>query len=106
MDLKYLSDIEKEALASFAMNKILVNAVEKVILSGVYFNGTLKAGEAADPERNFALSFQSDTITNEKLGENLRGAIEGIRLVYLGMNKLRAFAPEPKTKKEGKNPAR
>jgi len=81
-------------------------------LSGVYFNGTLRKGESADPSRNFALSLvvqaltNNEGISNEALGADIRGAAEGIRLVEIGFAQLDKFKKPAAAKGKDKNVGR
>ncbi len=73
---KYLSDIEKKKLESFNEDEVMKEAVRKVLLEGVYYNGTLKPDEKADPLTNFALTFHHKGSqipqTDEDIGRELR----------------------------------
>lgn len=53
----YLADIERDEIQKFLENRVLVEAVKKVILSGVYEDGILQPGKPADPLKNFVLGF-------------------------------------------------
>lgn len=107
-----LNDIEKAEVLKFIENRTMVEAVRKVLLSGVYFNGTLRAGEKAEAGRNFALALvvqklaNNEEISNELLGQDIRGAAEGIRLVEIGFSQLDKFKTTPEPKKKEKNPGR
>lgn len=78
----YLNDHEKELIEAFYKNGTMREAVKKVLLAGIYYNGVLKVGEQGDPGKNFALAlaFQKG-VTNEQLGADVRAAAEGIRVV-------------------------
>lgn len=87
--MDYLSDIEKAELNKFATNKVMFEAVKKVLLAGIYQNGVLKAGEKAEPLKNFALGLAfKPGISNEMLGADLRACAEGINTVELGFKKI------------------
>lgn len=113
---KILNPVEQIEMEKFANNRVMFEAVRKVLLAGVYFNGTLRKEENADPTQNFALSLaflsaQKDGTTqqlhphytNEQLGEDLRACAEGIRMVERGFTNLVAYGsvvknlkPKPK----------
>lgn len=104
-----LSDVEKDLLITFMAKPVLVEAVKKVVLASVYFNGTLRKDEPADPARNAALSLAFNSlaaVSNENLGADIRALTEGVRLVETGFSKLDKFkseAPKPvKTSKSGR----
>lgn len=105
---EYLSDVEQQKIKSFMTDATMVEAVKKVILAGIYHNGTLKPGEKANALKNFALSLAFDPkIDNEALGADLRATAQGISFVEKGFGELGKIAEllsMPKAKKE-KNPA-
>lgn len=105
----FLSDVEKELIGSFVENQELREAVRKVLLFGVYNNGTLKKGKKPDPTLNFALGLVSNAeelhLDNEKLGAQLRACWEAIKFIELAWSNLEKYKPllnPPKTKS---NPA-
>lgn len=108
--MDYLNEIEKQEVQKFLENTVLKEAVKKVILAGIYFNGTLRPGEKADPLRNFALSLVSSAIANgtrnEQIGEDVRAKLIGVGLLedaYQALEKLKKVEVR-ETKKV--NPAR
>lgn len=107
--MEYLNDLEKELVEAFYKNETQREAVRKVLLAGVYQNGTLKKGEKANANQNWALGLalnaNSDKIPNEQLGANLRAVSEGIRVVELAFEELSKFRKDDKITKKT-NPAR
>lgn len=107
-----LSAEEQLYLQQFADNEKMKSAVKKILLYGLYYGGTLKPGEKADPLKNFALVTVSNKVaTGQKVDDAEIGA--DLRAVWAGINELEgAFskidmyrtAEEPKS--GGKNPAR
>lgn len=96
-----LSDIEKSSIQAFVENEIQREAVRKVILAGIYYNGVLKKGKKANPLTNFAMSIgmNEKNLTNEQKGELLSACTEGVRLLEVGFNHLSKFKKdEPKPK--------
>ena len=78
---KFLNANEKTQLGKLAENKALLSALRKVLLFDIYYNGTLKEGEAPDPARNFALGMVATyghQLSDEFLGRSLRAQWEGI----------------------------
>ena len=69
----YLNQVEKDAVANFLENVTLREAVRKVLLSGIYLDGTLVEGRAADPLKNFILATMT-TQTAQVLPQVERGA--------------------------------
>lgn len=96
-----LTDLEKDKIGSFVGDPVMFEAVRKVLLAGIYYNGTLKPGEAADPSKNFALQFafqidiQGVAITDQMLGEQVKSEVRGIRLLEAGFDKLKKLVPVP-----------
>lgn len=89
MNNDYLNDIEKQKVTAFVSDEIMMNAIKKVFLYGIYQNGTLKPGEKPEPLKNFALSLAFDPkYTNEELGADLRASAHGISFVEKGFNQL------------------
>ena len=105
---KIMSDMELRELARFADNALMVGAVKKVLLYGLYYSGTLKAGEVADPLRNFAFKIDElPGMTNELIGQLLRAKNEGIATVEIGFREIENFKSlSPAAKKSSVNEAR
>jgi len=93
---EYLSDLEIAKIKSFVEDKAMFEAVRKVLLKGIYENGTLVPGKKANATRNFALTFNIDPkIKNEDLGADLRATVQGISFVELGFTELEKVSPAP-----------
>jgi len=104
----YLNDIEKAEVQKFIENKTLLEAVRKVILAAVYHNGTLKPGEPAEADVNFALSItgpMEQVLSNEEIGARIRGKNYAIGLLLQGFNELEKFKKVAENKPKT-NPAR
>lgn len=103
-----LSDNEKQSIEAFCNNKTMYNAVKKVILSGIYEQGTLKEDEDPNPLENAAFHLASLSIKNpipdEMVGQNVKAMFAGINALEVGFNKLESFKQVKKGKPE-KNPA-
>lgn len=82
---KILDPKEMLALQMFQDNPTLKEAVKKVILFGVYHNGTLEAGKQANPLQNFTLGLAANAETvgldNAQLGQKLKETWAGIQLL-------------------------
>ena len=91
-----LTDIEKQKIQRFLEDKITANAVKKVLLYGIYYNGVLNAGLEIDPTINFALNlaFKKEHVTDEQIGRDLRACAEGIRLVESGFVQMGKLIPD------------
>lgn len=88
----YLSKVEQDKIAVFNNDKVLFEAIKKVILKGVYSQGTLSPDKPANPMLNAALGLvaqtQNGVIANERLGEDLRAFFEGAKMVEVGFAEL------------------
>src|SRR5579863_5024417 len=103
----YLSDLEKTEVSRFNDNVVLKEAVRKVLLNGIYNTGVLKKGQKAEPLVNWALSFlgSNPNLTDEELGQELRGYHWGIQALESAFKKLEAIKVEvvvPVVKKKNK----
>lgn len=111
MDQQYdlfLNEIEKTELQTFASNPTMLEAVRKVVLAGVYFNGTLAPGQPAQARRNFALSnpmAKGTEMTDEQLGQAVRAQAEGVRMVEVGFAEIEKLKPAKSTGKPKGNRA-
>ena len=97
---EYLTDIEIAKIEAFVADEKLIEAVRKVLLASIYQNGTLRKDIKANPLTNGALALVSlassgrGTVSNQDLGEDLRGMFHGIQLLETGLNELNKFKKE------------
>lgn len=89
-------------------------AVRKVLLAGIYYNGTLTPGVAADPSQNFmlqwpyAVDIQNSPVSDAELGSELRAEVKAIRKVEMAWKQLSNLVPaapvtgKPAAGKKGK----
>lgn len=87
--LEKLSDLEKVKIETFCQDTEMFNAVKKVLLATTYNSGVLIEGEeitVRNPAFNLiATAYQSgDAVSNEMLGQRLRGIYEGVDAVENG----------------------
>jgi len=107
-----LTELEKNKLALFSEDKVMFDAVKKVLLAGIYSNGTIKKGEELDTNVNFALSLlltpngQEVHQDNELLGARLRASVEGLRFLEVGFKTLESLGVKEVKSEKNKNPAR
>ena|SRR5882724_5324891 len=96
---KMLDDAERGKIEQIANDPTMVRAVKKVLLAGIYYNGTLKPGEEPDAMRNFAVNMMTFNLrTNDQLGEEVRGAIEGMIKLEQGFDGIALYKAPPKGK--------
>jgi hypothetical protein len=78
----YLTDQEIKKIEAFNTDKVLVGAIRKVLLQGLYTHGVIKKGEKINPSHNAAYHLASLAIQNpipdEILGQHIRGQFAGI----------------------------
>lgn len=92
----YLTDIEIAKIEAFCADEVMYEAVRKVMLSTTYYSGTLRKGEKLEP-RNQAFDLiakataKGEKITNEQLGEELRGLFFGVDTVEQGFAQLKTI---------------
>ena len=79
---KYLTEVEIEKIELFNQDEVLVEAVRKVMLQGIYSHGTLQQGVTPDPLKNGALALAAvstnNPIPDEALGQHIRGVWAGL----------------------------
>lgn len=102
----FLDEAEREAVKRFYADELTREAVRKVLLAGVYQNGTLKKGKKADPLMNFALGYVSkEDLTYEEIGKYLTASWEGIKRIEQAFSNMAKYQDYPDLK-VGLNPAR
>lgn len=107
-----LNEIEKSEIEKFVANKTMFEAVRKVLLQGIYFEGVLKDGQKAMPLKNFTMELANSSanvqgmISDEALGQNLRAKWEGIRTVEIGFKELEQMIQKVEKKEVKTNQAR
>lgn len=95
-----LNDIESEKISLFNEDTIMKEAVRKVLLRGIYQNGTLKKGEHSNPKQNFMLAIANNPqLSNEEIGAEARAAYWGITILEQAFDKLSEIK-RPNTKEE------
>lgn len=106
--MEYLNDQEIEKLIAFNKDEVMREAVKKVILEEIYYKGCLKAGEPANPLKNYTLAMASKKgqFTPEQIGNDLLATWEGINMVESGFQSLSKFKGiKSPLQKEDINPA-
>ena len=106
-----LNEAEKAELQQLADNPLAVQALEKVFLAGIYYQGALKKGEKPIPTRNFTLhlAFQAANanIDDAAIGRDVRAKTEALVQLSTGFNVVEAYKSTPKKpEKKEANPAR
>lgn len=106
--MEILTDQEIDKLITFKEDEVMFEAVRKVLLAGIYSNGTLRQGVESNPLKNAALALVStadkDT-SNERLGEDLRALWEGVKALEMGLQHIKDYRRKDTTETVEENPA-
>jgi hypothetical protein len=93
--MEFLSEIEKEKITAFLKDPILVEAVRKVFLKRIYFDGVLQPDNKAVPYENFALNVYKSNdgamYSDEELGKLTKLRRLAIELVQSGFESLENY---------------
>lgn len=94
----YLTDLEAIKIEHFCADTEMFEAVKKVLLQHIYDQGVLKAGTAHNPLKNraFALAQHAteNPMTDEILGQHIRGVWEGVNALESGYAELSKIKSE------------
>jgi hypothetical protein len=95
-----LNPLEITKIEQFCGDEVMYQAVEKVILQGIYAHGVLKPGLKADPLINGAFSLVQHSsgypMNNEVLGEHLRAVWQGVNAMKNAFDSLKTIKSEGK----------
>jgi len=99
----FLNDKERSLVRNFADNPDMIEAVKKVLLQGVYQQGTLKPGEAPEPLKNWAVGVtlnqtldpsgrpKDNPANYEKIGQRVFAITEGLNYLEGGFKEIDSF---------------
>jgi hypothetical protein len=93
---EYLTEIEISKVEQFCADENMYNAVKKVLLATLYYKGALHKGEKLEA-KNQAFNLisqayaQGQEVTNEVLGQEIRGLFEGVNALENGFNELKTI---------------
>lgn len=97
--MEYLNEQEKEKIARFMEDTVLVNALKKVLLEPIYRQGTIQPGEDPEPLKNGALALAFDRkVTNEELGADVKSFAQGVHHLETAFDKLATVKPTSEAK--------
>jgi len=109
----YLNEVEHTAIKKFIQDKVMVEAVKKVLMEIVYSKGVLKEGKPINPGDNYAFALAArrrmtgfTELTNEQIGADLCAVWEGTNLVGLGFTELEKFKEVKEPSGSKNNPGR
>lgn len=90
---KYLTEVEIVKIEAMCKDEVLLEAVRKVMLQGLYTHGTLQKGVTPDPLKNGALALAAvstnNPIPDEQLGQHIRGVWAGLNALENAFNDLK-----------------
>ncbi len=96
---EYLTDLEIAKIEQFCKDETMYEAVRKVMLASTYYAGSLIKGKKLEP-RNQAFDLiasatrNGQKVTNEELGQELRGLFFGVDTVEQGFARLKLIKNE------------
>ena len=83
---EFLTELEVLKVEQFCQDKVMFDAVRKILLKGIYSEGVVQKGFKHDPLQNAAFNLASQVITNPipdaELGANLRGMWAGVNYLH------------------------
>ena len=90
--MDYLSEKERGAVVKFLNDATMREAVRKVILSGVYFDGILEADRPADPLKNFMLAMFThpgmNLLQQSEKGAKIDAVLNAVSMVETGFREM------------------
>jgi hypothetical protein len=97
----FLTEVEISKIEQFCADEAMFDAVKKVILSPLYTDGTMTKGQKPKiTNQAFNLisqAYQKDEdISNEVLGQGLRGLFEGVNALEQGFAYLKLIKTKAK----------
>ena len=108
----YLNDLERIQLQKFVDDEAMSSVVKKVLLGGIYQNGTLKKGADPKSEINCAFSYlnyadgRGVEVSNELVGANIRALLAGIKAVKFAFEAIEDYKTPEEPGETKKNQAR
>jgi len=93
-----LTDLQVEKIMAFCADKDMYEAVNKVILQGIYFHGTVQKNGTPDPLINGAFSLASlsmeNPIPDAEIGAHLRAMWAGVNAMKNAFDTLKSIKKE------------
>ena len=93
-----LTDVEKTKIENFCKDEELLSAVRKVLLGGIYTQGTIQKGVEIDPMVNGAFSLASYSISNPipdaELGSHIKAMWAGVNYLKNALDVLHLIKVE------------
>lgn len=95
-----LTELEKDSIEAFCKNDVMHGAVQKVLLQGLYLQGTIQKGYEVDPLQNGAFGIASQAFNNPipdaEIGASVRAQFAGLNYLKNAFDSLNMI----KVKKE------
>lgn len=102
MNPNYLNDVEKTAVSRFVGDKVMFDAVRKVLEFTINHQGVTTPGDT-NTDKNWVFSLVNAMHTDEQLGAIVRASAAGLGYLSKGFEALLEFKL-PETKKERRIP--
>lgn len=101
-----LTPEEVSKIIMLNQDEVLKGAVKKLFLAPIYGMGIFEIGKDVN-QMNWAQYFlqTNPDATNEQIGQDLRGKLEGLKFIATGFAELEKYKAEVEPEKEAENPA-
>lgn len=100
------NSVEYAKLQALAQDEIMMEAVRKAILAGVYYQGVLTPDKESDPLQNFMMVPAGDPdASNEKIGREVRAKYQAVCMIENGFKEIYKIKDDKDKTKAKKNPA-
>lgn len=97
---QFLTESEVLKVEQFCNDEVMFEAVKKVLLNGIYTQGTVQKGFKIDPLNNGALSLAAlstnNPIPDDVLGQHIRGVWAGLNALENAIKELKNIKTEVK----------
>jgi len=88
----YLNEIEEAEVQKFLENPTMLEAVKKVLLANIYFQGKLEKGKPADEGNNIFMAQLTQPMVENAPADiyalQVKSLVNGIRILETGFQKL------------------
>lgn len=96
---EYLTELEIAKVEAFVADKVMYDAVYKVLLQSLYTHGVIVKGEkVSNPQHNFALSIASlamqNPIPDAEIGAQVRAVFAGVNVLKNALDDLKKIKVE------------
>lgn len=100
-----LSLMEQDKIQLFCSDPLMVAAIEKALLYGIYMMGTIKPEDKQLHDTNWAFIPHNSTVSNENLGAEFRAKIAGLSFLDDAFKQVKKLGEQHAKGTEEVNPA-